>query len=56
MGEAPPLGDAGPMKELGLFSLKRDVGGADSQHMGEMLHCSMSLKRVEIGPHLTSGG
>lgn len=57
MGEAPPLGDAGPMKELGLFSLKRgDVGGADSQHMGEMLHCSMSLKRVEIGPPLTSGG
>lgn len=27
MGEAPPLEDTGPMKELGLLSLKRDVGG-----------------------------
>lgn len=57
MGEAPLLGDAGPMKELGLFSLKRgDVGGADSQHMAEMLHCSVSLKGVEIGPPPTPGG
>lgn len=40
MGEAPPLGDTGPMKELGLLSLKRNVGGAESQHVGETLHCS----------------
>ena len=40
MGEAPPWGDTGPMKELGSWSFKRDVGGAESQHVGEMLHCS----------------
>lgn len=35
MGEAPPLGDTGPMKELGLLSLKRDGVGAESQHVGD---------------------
>lgn len=60
MAEASSLGDAGPrghMKELGLFSPKRgDMGGADSQLVGERMHCSVLLKRVEIGPPLTSGG